>query len=33
MIQVAWILVLPWIGAASVSSPGRCRQKASAQPK
>ena len=33
MIQVAWILVLPWIGAASVSSPGFCRQKASAQPK
>src|SRR6516162_1546759 len=33
VIQIAEILELPWIGAASVSSPGFCRQKASAQPK
>ena len=33
MIQVAWIFVLPCSGAASVSSPGFLRQKASAQPK
>src|SRR6185437_3606229 len=31
--QVAATLVLPWAGAASVSSPGFCRQNTIAQPK
>ena len=30
VIQVAWILVLPWIGGPSSSSPSRCRQTISA---